>query len=397
MSKEYEGYEVSPELIAELSEKAGRESRRIGRRIARILSIVHRVGEILRDSPINDARIRRISGRYDRPITCYAVDSSYRSALPLVFGDLFIVVGGYVRYPRANADTSINRGLKIILRCRTELTSRIQSAIARLLERRISLRLLTDKKYSVHRWNTLIFDGPIVPLWPIILFTSRLYKPERRLVRITKKIIRRSQRRKKTLLGVIKRIRTHFIGRGILKVAVEEGLISKVSRSVIRTLENTNDKALATLILRPGEALIIGTYGSSRIIKESLVKAGKWSSFEEFMNNNRWIRNVSTVFLKPKRSKHVVRLEILDYNGLGMDNILSWVNENSSHTACPFVLDIVDRYTSLSSIIYELARKLMIRRTTESIAAILRRTDLEKVDLLLELADLQKKYVPTMG
>jgi len=103
------------------------------------------------------------------------------------------------------------------------------------------------------------------------------------------------------------------------------------------------------------------------------------------------------LFIKPKRSRHIVRIEILDYANIGLEKIMNWLNENSSHTACPYILDIVDKYTAISNAIYELTRKIMIRSTAQNLAKLLESMEMEEVDLLLELADLQKKYIPRMG
>ncbi len=395
-----EEYEVTPELITEISKKSVIEARKISRQVARILGKVAQVRKLILDGYVEDVRIIDVNNISVDPhrVSCYAIDSSFKSPLPLVFGDLFLVVGGYVRYPRVETrNTKINRGLRVLIRCREELTSRIQSAISKLVERRIALDILKSGEYDTVKWNTLIFDGPIVPLWPLILFTRSLYTQEQKLLDMSRRIIRTSRRKRKSIIGIIKRVRTHFIGRGIVKHLLDGGYLSGLKQREVKALKRVNDKALATLLLNPGEAMSIGKLGTSSVIIDALLEIGRKAAFDEFVDSNPWIRDVYVVFIKPKRSRHVVRLEILDYGGIGFRDILGWINENSSHTACPYILDVVDRYTAISNIIYELTRKIMIRSTAHTLSKLLKGLEIEEVDLLLELADLQKKYVPRMG
>ena len=401
MSEEEYEYEITPELVTEISKKSVRESQRISERLAKILGKLSKIREILLEKKEQDAKIVRMEG-IDIPEipACYAIDSSFKSPLPLVFGDLFIVIGGYVRYPRVKgADTTVNRGLRVLVRCREELTSRVQSAISKIVERRIALEILEHKEYDQddRGWKILMFDGPLVPLWPIILFTRSLYRQEEKLLEMSRKIASICRNRRKTMLGIVKRVRTHFIGRGIIRKYEELGILTGLEKETIKAMKEANDKALATLLLEPGEALIIGKYGESEIIELELKEVGRKGAFDEFINNNEWVKDVIVAFIKPKRSKHVIRLEILDYGGIGTEKILAWINENSSHTACPHVLDIVDKYTAISNIIYELARKIIIKNTTRTLSSLLENLDVEEIDILLDLADLQKKYIPRMG
>lgn len=402
-----EEYELTPELITEISKKSVEESRRISKRIATILEKISVIREAILSGEVPDARIIKVREmRGDLPrISCYAIDSSFKSPLPLVFGDLFIVIGGYVRFPRVKTDNArINRGLRVLVRCREELTSRIQSAISKIVERKIALEILRCKECDVETWNLLMIDGSIIPLWPTILFTRYLYRQEKEFVDLSRSVAEECEEKRKTILGIIKRVRTHFIGRGIVNFMKDKNMLTGVSEDVIKAIKDANDKVLATLLLNPGEALMIGTFGGSSIInkvfeevKEKAIGKDRETFIEKFMNENPWIKSINVGFIKPRRSRHVVRIEILDYAGLGEENILAWLNKNSTHTACPYVLDVVDKYTAISNTVYELARKLMIKITAESLANELKRRDLEEVDLLLDLADLQKKYVPRMG
>ena len=395
-----EEYELTPELITEVSKKSVLESKKISRRIARFIRKIARIRELLIEGSLEGAEIVDINSFQEmKPeIECYAIDSSFKSPLPLVFGDLFLVIGGYVRYPRVDTNNvRINRGLRVLIRCREELISRIQSAISRIVERKIALEILRRKEIGRTKWNLIMLDGPIVPLWPLILFTRSLYPQERKLLELSRKMINLCKLKKKSVLGIIKRVRTHLIGKGIVKILEDNGYLRDIPPRVLKAMKKANDKALATLLLRPGEALIIGDFGTSKIIESELTEIGRKATFDEFVEENLWIKKVFVLFIKPKRSRHIVRIEILDYANIGLEKIMNWLNENSSHTACPYILDIVDKYTAISNAIYELTRKIMIRSTAQNLAKLLESMEMEEVDLLLELADLQKKYIPRMG
>ncbi|MCR8454527.1 MAG: hypothetical protein NDP13_06040, partial [Crenarchaeota archaeon] len=64
---------------------------------------------------------------------------------------------------------------------------------------------------------------------------------------------------------------------------------------------------------------------------------------------------------------------------------------------CPYPMDQVDKMTRITDTVYEFARKLIIKEAALHLSKIARIEGLENVDLLLEFADLQKKFIPDMG
>lgn len=395
--EEEEEPDLTPELITELSKKSLEEAYKIGEQIAYILSVIADIRRVIEDTE-SPAKIVRLDPKRTPDIKgIYAIDSSFRTPLPLVYGDLFVVVGGYIRYPRARGvDLRINRGMRIAVKCGEEITGRIQTAISKIVERKIAREILKDPSFETKPWEILMFDGPIIPLWPIVVVTTRFYTQEEKLLEISGQVAEFCEEKKKTVIGIVKRVRSHFIGRGLIKILEKEGEIM-LDDNTRRALERTSDKALATLILQPGEALLIGHLGSSPIIDRTLVTENRRETFLSFLNENPWTKNVFVGFIKPYRSRHVVRFEIADYAGIGLENILSWLNANSSHTACPYPIDLVDRLTNMTNSMYELIRKIIIRGATRKLSEFTKADRLGEIDLLLELADLQKKYVPNMG
>jgi len=394
---EEEEPDLTPELITELSKKSLEQAYRIGEHIAQVLGVVTSIREALERNQ-KYARIVRLDPKQSPELKgIYAVDSSFRTPLPLVYGDLFVVIGGYIRYPRAKTDNpKINRGLRITIRCGEELTGRIQTAVSKIIERKIALEILTGEEYEAEPWESLMFDGPIIPLWPIVVITTRFYRQEEKVLELSGEVASISKNKNKTLVGIVKRVRSHFIGRGLVKLLEEEGEVV-LDDKTRNALEKTSDKAIATLILKPGEALIMGKLGESTIVDKTLITEKRRETFTTFLDENGWAKDILIGFIKPFRSKHIVRFEIADYGGIGMENMLAWLNANSSHTACPYPIDIVDRLTNMTNTMYEIVRKMIIRGAAKKLSEFVEKKEIGEVDLLLELADLQKKYVPNMG
>ncbi len=101
--------------------------------------------------------------------------------------------------------------------------------------------------------------------------------------------------------------------------------------------------------------------------------------------------------MKPKRSRQVISVEVLDYGNLGFENILTWINAHATHTGCPQILDYVDRYVQITSGLIEIARRLLIKIIAQKVRDSGKLKEFEIIELLLDYADLQKKFAPSMG
>ncbi|MEM2222436.1 MAG: DNA double-strand break repair nuclease NurA [Candidatus Korarchaeota archaeon] len=383
--------DLVPEAVTELVRKSLEVAQGISKHMEGLIESINNIRDAIKSSSLveivklDPRKVPEIGG-------AYAVDSSFKAPLPLVYGDMFIVLGGYVRYPRIDStDPGLNRGLKVELKL-GKFTARTQTAISKIVEMSIAKDLLQKDKYSTPQWDLLIYDGPLLPLWPLVLITRHFYEDEKKVLEISREVAAEARNKNKVLIGIVKRVDSHFIERGLIDLMEEQGEI-KINKNHLKL----NDKALLTLLLQPGEALLIGSVESSRVIDRTLVKEGKKDIFMRFVDENSWVKDIWIGFMKPIRSKHVIRFEIADYKGLGVKNILHWLNANSSNTACPYPMDQVDKMTRITDTVYEFARKLIIKEAALHLSKIARIEGPENVDLLLEFADLQKKFIPDMG
>lgn len=394
--------DLTPEIITELTRESMRAAQSMSDHLVEILRTIISLRDVILKSGGKESvpRIVRLDSREVPTIRgSYAVDSSFKTPLPLVYGDLFIVISGYVRYPKIrDANPKLNKGLKVLVKFGDELTGRVQTAISKITEMHIARNILKDSEFNSVPWDLLIFDGPLFPLLSVLIATSLLYEEEEKLIDESGAVAESCIEAKKTMMGIVKRVRSHFIGRGLIKILEEQGHL-RLTQDSLKAFKRMNDKAIATLLLRPGEALIIGSMGSSPIIRKAIESEGgrKKRNFEKLLSEYPWVKDISICFIKPFRSKHVVRVEVADYGKFGLERILHWLNANSSNTACPYPIDQIDKMARMTDVIYEFARKLIIKEVGQILSKIARAEGLEEADLLLDFADLQKKIIPDMG
>ena len=241
--------------------------------------------------------------------------------------------------------------------------------------------------------NTLLIDGPILPLYLYYIPESRMYDEEKQLLSITDKLIRESKKRNITLVGIVKRVRSRFIAKGFRKTLEPE-----IKENFGKLLDIANDKSLGSLILNNSEALIFGRLIGTTPAYESIVTEEEFGGIaDKFIRTHPWTQIMDFAILKPKRSRQVISIEALDFADIGFMNILKWVDLHATHTGCPQILDYVDRYVQISSGLIEIARRLLIKIIAEKIKQNKEFKEFEVIEMLLDYADLQKKYAPRMG
>ncbi len=380
--------EITPELLSELSRTLTEKSRNVIETITNLMEVRERVREILKDL----GALIKLEKSVRKKIIGYAIDSSFVQVLPLVVGDFFIVTAGYIRYPRLQTkDKTKNAGLKVGVRITNNISSSLRaiSAYAHIIERKIGLDLV-KKESDI---NAILIDGPIIPLYLYYIPESRLYDEEKQLINITEKLIRSSEIKGITLIGVVKRVRSRFISKGFKRL-LEPSLKDKFNK----LLEVANDKSLGSLVLDNSEALIFGRPIGTTPAYESIVTEEEYGGIaDRFIKSHPWAQKMDFAILKPKRSRQVISVEALDYAKIGFEDILTWINAHATHTGCPQILDYVDRYVQISSGLVEIARRLLIKIIAEKIKEEKQFKEFEIIELLLDYADLQKKYAPRMG
>ncbi len=374
--------EVTPELLMELS----RALREQSTELTNIIIDLSRIRDDLREILKTNGFIRKISGSFE-DIVCYAIDSSFAEALPLVAGDFFLVTGGYVRYPRIVGDKKQNSGLFVNVKFQSyQIQShRIISAYAHYLERKIALKILND----MSNFNAIFVDGPILPLYLTFTPNEKLYQEEKDLIAITDELIEACKKRGISIIGVVKRVRSRFL------INTIRDYLSKDLYE--RLLCVANDKSLGSLILEREEGVKLGSIEKKGTISKALFIEDETGYLGTFLSEHPWFSQQEFVIIKPKKSRQIVAVEALDYANIGLDNILAWINTHATHTGCPQVLDHVDRLVQVTSSLLEIARRLLTRILADNLRSTGKFTEFEILEILMEYADLQKKFAPRMG
>jgi len=380
--------EITPELLTELSNTLIRKSDEVINIILELMSLKDAIRKKLEEIGV----LRKITDSVDEKIIGYAIDSSFAQVLPLVAGDFFVVTAGYIRYPRIHTfRKEENAGLKVGVRLLHTMTPSMRaiSAYAHIIERKIALELLRQD----WKFNTILIDGPILPLYILYIPKRNLYDEEKKLIEITEELVKTSKEKEVSIIGIVKRIRSRFIPRGFRSV-LENVLGNKYSK----LLKISNDKSLGSLVLLRSEAIFFGKIGESKSAYDAVVGEEGFKRFaDEFISDHPWLKEMELAIVKPKRSRQVISVEALDYANLSFKDILMWVNAHATNTGCPQILDYVDSYVQITSGLIEIARKLLIKIIADKIRQSGEFKEYEIIELLLDYADLQKKYAPRMG
>jgi len=380
--------EITPELLTELSRSLRKKSKDVINIIVDLISVRERIREAL----IQKGFLINIPENPSTDISGYAIDSSFVQALPLVVGDFFLVTAGYIRYPRAKTlRKKENAGLRVGLRLTNTVVSsmRVISSYAHIIERKIGIDLVLNEENI----NAIFIDGPVLPLYLYYTPETKWYEEERQLVKYTEDLIALCKEKGITLIGVVKRVRSRFIPRGF-RTILQPILGEKYSL----LLDISNDKSLGSLTIKNGEGIIFGKVLGEEPIYRAIISDDTFGRFARiFLEDHPWTTEMEFAIIKPKRSRQIISVEALDYANIGFNNILAWINAHATHTGCPQILDYVDRYVQITSGLIEIARRLLIKIIAEKVRESKEIDEFELIELLLDYADLQKKYAPTMG
>ncbi|MHA1609187.1 MAG: DNA double-strand break repair nuclease NurA [Candidatus Njordarchaeales archaeon] len=374
--------EITPELLLELS----RALREKSKELTDIVLNLSRIRNDLRKILEMNGFITKLRATSEN-IVGYAIDSSFAEALPLVAGDFFLVTGGYVRYPRSDGGKKRNAGLIVRVKFQSSQiqSHRVISAYAHMVEREIALKLLEN----MDDFNVIFIDGPIIPFYLTFIPEEKLYPEESELISITDKLVEACRERKLSIIGIVKRVRSRFL------ISAIKNLVSKSLYEQLSIV--ANDKSLGSLILERGEAIKLGSIKQKGHILKALMMDNENKNVQDFIASHKWFSEQFFSVIKPRKSKQIVMAEVLDFANIGIDEILAWINAHATHTGCPQILDQVDGLVKVTSSLLEIARRLLTRILADN----LRRTgefkDFEILEILMEYADLQKKFAPRMG
>ncbi|OWJ54813.1 DNA double-strand break repair nuclease NurA [Pyrodictium delaneyi] len=304
----------------------------------------------------------------ENPLPGVAIDSTFPidGGMDLVGGHLVAVVAGYVGFGGLRA-----RGVRpydVYARARfvdTEDAHRILPLYAKLVEKAVAHRVLGYVEQGLMDARIILFDGELIP-YQLLFKSQKAVSKSRILAKLddsVAQLLERAQRLGITLVGVVKRSYSRLLG-------------ARLGRRL-----SLNDKAIMSLLLGNGEYLVLGSFGellpryAEIIAAEKGVEPRKYQGIvEERLAARREYSRVIVAFYKPSVSHpnhQAVRVEVLDYGGLGLEKTLSMLNKlTNPATGLPYPIDVVDEYTRLESRMLELLRRKIVGHLASMLEAV---------------------------
>ncbi len=307
-------------------------------------------------------------GRLGRgsPLPGAAIDSTYppEGGVELVGGLLVGVVAGYVVYYGSARIKPMDVRVRVEI-VEDEEARRRLPVKAKLLEKLVALRLVEHAARGALEAKVLLVDGELVPYQ--VLFGAG-GAAVARLDSATLRLLEAARRHGITLVGVVKRSYSRF-----------------VSAAVGRLLP-LNDKALMSLALEPGGYAVLGRFADllpryAALDSPQLRRAG--ARARRVLERRPEYGEVVVAFYKPWTGSQAVRVEVLDYGGLGVRAILeALASMTNPATGLPYPIDLVDEYVRFEARLLELVRRRLVAKLVEQLgpaaAVVLAHTNPEK-------------------
>ncbi len=329
-----------------------------------------------------------------RPLNAYAIDSSYPTPpLELVGGVLSVLSYGYVGYLNGTYDRYMTG--EVIFEDVSEF-EKVITRRAQIRERELAIRLLRNKRRGRKNVDVIILDGEI-PIHPLpynlpveggtLSYATKLIGDLMSLANTTSTPI----------IGVVKRVRSRLLS------------------IILGRCLPMNDKLIASLILNNGEYMILGKYSDilpqwvkinySDCELRKRCKGNDCKDIKELMNNRlnegltnlervfngsahpglSMLKDIDVIFYKPRNGAPAVKLEIYNpSNTINIEQLVSYLESQTTDTGYPFLLDRVDEYVRLDSKILDYVRNLIIRGSKDLNSALL---------TMLQLTNPQKAYL----
>lgn len=357
-------------------------------KLARLSELARRISAIREKVDVKP--IRRPEGEH----LVYAIDSSYGSPpLELIGGVFTVVAYGYVGRTRQGVDKFLGGALYFEDRDEQDV-----SRFAALLERRLAARLLRKKAKGVKEFDMLLLDGEIA-LHPLPFNLAVPGGKYEEVNKVVDSMLAAAESAGVTLVGLAKRVRSRYLSvlyGGCLPV---------------------NDRAAASLALKPGEYMILGKLKDvlprwaeihyaecegGRLKDEVLAcakgghmpssaKAAKLCNrIREFGENFaavlsseayphlRLLGETMVAYYMPPGAQTAVRVEILAL-GPDVEETISFLAATSSPvTGYPQILDEVDRYVRVTPEFVDAVLMMLIRKAPQEMASMLLPNNLQK-------------------
>lgn len=357
-------------------------------KLARLSELARRISAIREKVDVKP--LRRPEGEH----LVYAIDSSYGSPpLELIGGVFTVVAYGYVGRTRQGVDKFLGGALYFEDRDEQDV-----SRFAALLERRLAARLLRKKAKGVKEFDMLLLDGEIA-LHPLPFNLAVPGGKYEEVNKVVDSVLAAAESAGVTLVGLAKRVRSRYLS------VLHGGCLP------------VNDRAAASLALKPGEYMILGKLKDvlprwaeihyaecegGRLKDEVLAcakgghmpssaKAAKLCNrIREFGENFaavlsseayphlRLLGETMVAYYMPPGAQTAVRVEILAL-GPDVEETISFLAATSSPvTGYPQILDEVDRYVRVTPEFVDAVLMMLIRKAPQEMASMLLPNNLQK-------------------
>jgi len=348
-----EPFGVAPEIV----EKA------IVKTASKLIAEVERVKALIAEirKALEARRDLFTIGAARKPETlCYvAVDSSYTApAIELVGGYLGIIVVASVIYGSKCGKNSVEAKVYTELWFNDDLTS----TIARYYERITALKLLEEKKRGEIDFDVLLLDGEIIP--------RALGKHKGSTRELLVKVVELTSR----VLELADRTDTAVVG--ILKRSYARDIVNILGFHNIRL----SDRAVMSLVLRPGEYLIAGVhsdiYSELRKLRDKPGVKEEWLEtrlkwYEVLVSNIPVGYAVKLAFYKAPRTLYPIatKIEYLTSSTLTEEALLSSLVHISTGTGIPAPVDYADALSSITRELKQTAYQKLLAEIAKNVKA----------------------------
>jgi hypothetical protein len=382
-----ESLDENPELVLELYKLA----MRVGERLKSTLSVIPENYNTVRDR----LGVRRFNEIPSDVLSVLAVDSTWSIPhLELVMGTIAVIVSGYVivapqglgSYGLSFVALRFSGGDDDRFTLSLELSAKVKEYVTALrqLKRDVDIVMLDGPLY-----HSMIHEFYIPSRSSNVLEDSRRgsgSKLASHTSRALLDLLDKADSLGVPVAGVVKRVSSKLL------LPRLEGL-----RGVVDVVRKYNDKLVASLILEPGEYIVIESYLEEfrkyleayslksvyrRILKiiDYCVEAPE-DSLERRLC--RYMERTAIAFYKHKGGSVAPQATRLDvYPGEDVDKVVAYCMENTTENNVPAPIDYVDRYVRIES--------QTIKRLHQLLRA---HSKGREVEVALNITNPQKKYL----
>jgi len=321
---------VAPEIVSKVLSKT---ATKLAREVEKVRAYIDRIRGAIESRRGLDTFLIGRAGDYDR--LCYAsIDSSFTApAIELVGGYLGIIAVVTVFYgSRCARDSRGGVGAEVF----TELwfnRDRVND-FAKYYERSAAVRLLEMKRRGEAYFDVLLVDGEIIPRF---LGKAAADPVKKKLVDIAGRMLELADETDTAVVGVLKR-------------SYSRDLVNILGLHDLRL----SDRAVMSLVLEPGEYLVVGSYS---YLHQELEKLRNMPDVDKNWLNARleWCEgllrnipsgyNVKLAFYRALKTLYptATKVEYVTSDSLHEDSLLSNLVKISTATGLPAPIDEADR------------------------------------------------------